>query len=164
MKARYLLALVAACTLVTPSAFAQIDNGTVGPIGTGPSAGVTARLFTTATLRTPAGQSLGRVRTATIQSEARGLQQGLKLRLNGLTSGVEYALVIDNTLVGTATADSSGVLRMAFALPATGRAAALPEAITPIANSRVVQLFAGQTLVATGEFVGPRGGNGGGGR
>jgi hypothetical protein len=165
MKARYLLALVAACTLVAPGAFAQVgntDDGTIGPIGSGPGGGIISRLFTTATLRTPAGQSLGRVRTATIQTEARGLQQGLKLRLNGLTSGAEYALVIDNTLVGTATANSSGTLRMAFASPATGRAPALPEAITPIGNARVVQLFAGQTLIATGEFLGTRGGDGGG--
>jgi hypothetical protein len=155
MKARYhVLALFAACILVAPSVFAQSpDDGTIGPV-TGVPTVVTARIFTSATLTTPAGLGLGKVRTATIQSESRGVQQGLKLRVSGLTPGVEYALVIDNTLVGTATANESGVLRMAFALPATGRAAALPEAITPIATARVVQLFAGQTLVASGEFRG----------
>ena len=161
MKARYhLLALLTVCALVTPVAFAQTsaDGGGIGPVQGVPGAGggVTARIFTTASLNTPSGEAIGKAKTATIQSEARGVVQGLRLQATNLTPGAEYALVIDGTLVGTETANSFGVLKMRFANPSNGRVAALPEAVTPIANVRVVQIYAvaGQQLVASGEFRG----------
>ena len=154
MQARYhLLALAIAVALAAPVAFAQrqIFDGVVGQV---PTVGVTSRVYTNATLRTPTGDVIGKVKTATVQSDTRGIVQGLRVQVTGLTPGAEYALVIDNTLVGTGTVSASGVLRLRFIAPSNGRTPALPEAVTPIATAQVVQLYAvvGQQLVASGQF------------
>ena len=71
-----------------------------------------------------------------------------------LAPNTEYALVIDNTLVGTATTDGSGSLRIRFSDPARRSDRALPEAVRPIAQAQTVGIYevAAQRLVASGQF------------
>ena len=148
MKARcYALALVLAVAAVAPPAFAQRGLR---------ASDVTARVYTSAVLKTPEGAAIGKVRTSTIHSESRGVVQTLRVTATGLTPGAEYVLVIDNTLVGSGTVNAAGALRMSFVLPARGPDAALPEAVAPISAASTVQLYAadGDEVAASGEFTG----------
>ena len=115
-----------------------------------------ARAYTSAILTTPGGVAIGKAKTATVQTTSQ-LLQGLRVNVQGVVAGGEYALVIDGTLVGTATADNGGILRMKFVDPVKegGRVPAIPDAIKPIALAHNVQLYevAGQHLVASGAFT-----------
>ena len=154
MKSRlYLLALAMALAVAVP-AFAQTEGGVVGHVPT--SGTVTARSFTTAILSDPAGNPIGKVKTATVVTTDRGTVEGLRVQVSGLTPGAEFALVIDGTLVGTGTASSSGVLRLKFLAPSNGRTPVIPDAIRPIRAASSVQIYdtASQRLVASGTFRG----------
>jgi len=159
MKSRYsALTILAVCLFAAPTALAQrgvgdADSGTIGYIPGGPSSNVISRAFTNAVLKDSAGEVIGKVKTATIETTVK-IQMALRLQATGLTPNAEYALVIDSTLVGTDTADANGVLKMKFASPTAGRVPALPDALKPIAAARQVQLYqvASQRLVASGQF------------
>lgn len=163
MKPRFTaLTLLAVCLIAAPAALAQrgdTDSGTIGYIPHGLGADIVSRAFTNAVLKTSSGEAIGKVKTATVVTTTKVLQ-ALRVQATGLTPNAEYALVIDSTLLGTATADGSGVLKMKFADPANGRVAALPDAVKPIATAQQVQIYevASQRLVASGPF----GANGGG--
>ncbi|MCC6745625.1 MAG: hypothetical protein IT175_17320 [Acidobacteria bacterium] len=159
MKSRYsALTILAVCLFAAPTALAQrgvgdADSGTIGYIPGGPPSNVISRVFTHAALKDSAGEVIGKVKTATIETTAK-IQMALRLQVTGLTPNTEYALVIDSTLVGTDTADVNGVLKMKFASPTAGRVPALPDVLKPIAAARQVQLYqvASQRLVASGQF------------
>ena len=159
MRSRlYLFALVATLVLVAP-AFGQREfgnqHGTV--VGSVPThSNVTARLFTTAILTDTSGNAIGKVKTATVQTTDRGIIEGLRVEVTGLTPNTEFALVIDGTLVGTATSTSAGILRLKVLSPSNGRTPAIPDAIRPIARAGTVQIYdtASQRLVASGQFQG----------
>ncbi|MBK6316675.1 MAG: hypothetical protein IPF53_20910 [Blastocatellia bacterium] len=161
------LTLLAVCLLSAPAALAQrgvgdADSGTIGYIPHGLGADIVSRAFTNAVLRTGAGEVVGKVKTATVVTTTKVLQ-ALRVQVTGLTPNAEYALVIDSTLVGTATATSDGALKMKFADPSNGRVAALPEAVKPIALAQQVQIYevSSQRLIASGPF-GTNGGGAGG--
>src|ERR1044071_164536 len=152
MRSRlYLFALAAVLAIAAP-AFAQrgTEGGIIGHVPTT----VTARVFTSAVLRDAAGNAIGKVKTATVQTTDRGTVEGLRVQITGVAPNTEFALVIDGTLVGTATSNATGVLRFKFLSPTNGRTPAIPDAIRPIATARTVQVFhaATQQLVASGEF------------
>jgi hypothetical protein len=160
MRSRlYLFALAAAFALAAP-AFAQsghtFDPGGVTGQTPAHSGTVTARVFTTAILSDAAGNPIGKVKTATVQTTDRGIVEGLRVQVTGLTPSTEFALVIDGTLVGTATSSSTGVLRLKFLAPSNGRVPAIPDAVRPIARASTVQLYdtGTQRLVASGTFRG----------
>ena len=153
------IALVALCLLAAPAALAQrgnpIDAGS-GQIGYGPQIGIggtVSRTFTNAVLTTPDGNKIGKVKTATVVA-ASGTLQAIRVAVFDLAPNTEYALVIDNTLVGTATTDGSGALRIRFSDPARRSDRALPEAVRPIAQAQTVGIYevAAQRLVASGQF------------
>lgn len=158
MKPRfYLIALVALFALVTPAAFAQrtpadADSGQVGQL---PDIGIggVSRVFTNAYLVTPDGTRIGKAKTASVTTSTRSLQ-ALRIQVSDLTPNAEYAIVIDNTLVGTATASASGTLKLKFSDPAGRNSAALPEAIRPIATVQTIAIYEvqSQRLVASGQF------------
>lgn len=159
MRSRlYVFALLAICALAVPSAFAQrgsFDGGSPQYLPH-PSAGVISRAYTTAVLLTPTGGIIGKAKTATVETQSRGIVQGLRVQVTELTPGAEYALVIDGTLVGTDTANANGQLKLKFLSPTNGRVAALPDAIKPIARAITVQIYdvSSQRLVAAGQFRG----------
>src|SRR5262245_1427798 len=112
MRSRlYLFALAAVLAIAAP-AFAQRGQGSTegGIIGHVPST-VTARIFTSAVLRDAAGNPIGKVKTATVQTTDRGTIEGLRLVLSDVAPSTEFALVIDGTLVGTSTSNENGVVR-----------------------------------------------------
>jgi hypothetical protein len=156
MKFRaFLLAIAAAAVIAVPVARAQSpDGGGIGYIPGAPGQGVAARNYTSAVLVTPDGQRIGKAKTATIKTATGAIQQGIKVVAQGLAPNTEYALVLDNTLVGTATSDARGTVKFRFSDPAIGSATALPDALKPIAAARTVQIYATstQTLVASGTF------------
>jgi hypothetical protein len=162
MKSRlYPLALAAALAVAAP-AFGQqgppaghgIDNTSTVYGHPGVGGNVQSRVFTSAILNDASGNAVGKAKTATVQTTARGIVQGLRVQVGGLTPGAEYALVIDGTLVGTGTADSTGTLKLKFISPSNGRTAAIPDAIKPIANVHTVQIYeaSSQRLAASGQF------------
>jgi hypothetical protein len=152
------IALVALCLFAAPVALAQGPlDAESGQIGYGPRIGVggaVSRTFTDALLTTPDGAKIGKVKTATVVA-ASGTLQAVRVTVSGLTPNTEYALVIDNTLVGTATTTASGVLKMRFSDPARRSDRALPEAIRPIAQAQTVAIYevSSQRLVASGQFA-----------
>jgi len=162
MKARItIFSALLLLTIVAPAALAQRGLGDQGGtiiVGHVPTQGgtVLARAFTAAYLTTPGNVTIGKVKTATVQTTD-GLIQGMRVSVSNLTPGSEFALVIDGTLVGTATAEANGTLKMRFLDPVKpgGRALAIPEAIKPIATAHIVQLFevSGQRLIAAGDFT-----------
>ncbi|HQR40707.1 MAG TPA: hypothetical protein PLF26_20160 [Blastocatellia bacterium] len=163
MKARALVfTALALVILASPAAFAQRLPDFPGGGGPGyiphPGIGgsVIARAYTSATLATSDGRVIGKAKTATVQTTSQ-LLQGLRVTVQELVAGSDYALVIDGTLVGTATSDANGILRMKFVDPvkAGGRVPAIPDAVKPIATAHSVQLYevAGQRLVASGNFT-----------
>ena len=154
MRSRvYLFALAAVIAIAAP-AFAQrgTEGGVIGQVPT--HGNVTARIFTSAVLTDAAGNPIGKVKTATVQTTDRGIVEGLRVQVTGVTPNTEFALVIDRTLVGTSTSSATGVLRFKFIAPTNGRTPAIPDAIRPIATASTVQIFnaATQQLVASGEF------------
>jgi hypothetical protein len=156
MKSRlYLFAVVVALVLATPAMAQREIFGGVNP-NAYPNAGghVTARVYTTAILRNTAGRAVGKVRTGTVQTTDRGVLEGLRIQVSGLTPGAEYALVIDATLVGTGNANANGVLKLKFIAPSNGRTPPIPDAIRPIARAASVQIYetSSQRLVASGQF------------
>lgn len=160
MKVHLSLLALLLIFVAAPSASAQfwdpngggaVDRPTNIP---GPGTGsTTARIFTDAVLTRADGTAIGKVKTGTVQTSTR-VQQGVALRAFGLTPNTEYALVIDGTLIGTATSDATGILRMRFMSPSNGRIPALPENILPIATARTAALYltSNQQLVATGQL------------
>ncbi len=156
MTSRLYLLTLAAVLIVSGSAFAQshtIESGGGATwLGGVHNNNVTSRVYTNAILRDAAGNAIGKVKTATVVTTNRGTLEGLRVQLRGLTAGAEYALVIDGTLVGTATANASGALSFKFISPATNRAPAIPDAIRPIATAHNVQVYetASQRLAASG--------------
>ena len=167
MKPRFTaLTLLAVCLLAAPAAFAQrggviVDSGTIGYIPHGLGGTIIARAYTNAVIRTGAGEVIGKVKTATVQTTTKVLQ-ALRVQITDLTPNAEYALVIDSTLVGTATADANGNLKMKFADPTNGRVPALPEAVKPIATAQQVQIYevSSQRLIGSGSFGTDGGGAG----
>ena len=158
MRSRlYLLALAAVLALALP-AFAQRGGLTTesGVFGIPTHGNVTARGFTTAILNDSAGNPIGKVKTATVVTTDRGTIEGLRVQVSGLAPNTEFALVIDGTLVGTATSNSTGTLKLKFLSPTNGRIPAIPDAIRPIAQASQVQIYdtASQRLVASGQFRG----------
>jgi hypothetical protein len=159
MKPRfYAIALAVLCTLVAPATFAQrapadIDNGQVGPLPTIPGAGSISRTFTTAVLTTPDGTPIGKAKAASITTPSRSLQ-ALRIAVNGLTPNTEYAVVVDNTLVGTASTNAQGILKLRLSDPPGRNGQPLPEAIRPVTQVATISLYevASQRLVATGQF------------
>jgi len=157
MKSRFTL-LALAMLALSASAFAQghaLDPGSgVGPLhipGAGGST-ITARAYTAAILTDANGTAIGKVKTATIVTTNRGTLEGLRVTARSLTPGASYALVIDGTLVGTATADANGAVTFKFLSPSNGRTPAIPDAIRPIATAHTVQLYeaSSQRLAASG--------------
>ena len=134
------------------------DGGGIGYIPGAPGQGAVNRNYTSATLVAPDGTKIGRAKTATITTSTGAVQQGIKVVLQGLTPNTEYALVIDNTLVGTATSDAKGTLRFRFSDPATTKSLALPDALKPVSAAQTVQVYAtsSQTLVASGTLTASR--------
>jgi len=168
MKSRFsALSLLVICLVLAPAAHAQrgaadADSGTIGQIPhPGIGGGVVARAFTNAILTSSSGETIGKVKTATVQTTTK-LIQALRLQASDLTPNAEFALVIDSTLVGTATSDAAGNLKMKFADPTDGRVPALPDAIKPILTAHQVQVYevASQRLVASGLFATQGGGTG----
>jgi hypothetical protein len=160
MKSRLYLALVAVLAL-SGSALGQgqghgIDNAGTGTTFFGQNLGgnITSRVYTTAILTDASGNAVGKAKTATVVTTNRGTLEGLRVQVRGLTPGAEYALVIDGTLVGTGTADANGALVLKFLSPSNGRAAAIPDAIRPIATAHVVQIYevSSQRLAASGNL------------
>ena len=102
------------------------------------------------------GNVIGKVKTARVVSAARGTIEGLRVQVHSLTAGAAYAIVIDGTLVGQATADSGGTVTFKFLSPSNGRTPSIPDAIRPIASAHTVQLYevAAQRLIASGNFTG----------
>lgn len=166
MKPRFTaLTLLAVCLFAAPTAFAQrgghdIDSGTIGYIPFHDS-DIVSRAFTNAVLKNSAGEAIGKAKTASVLTKTR-LLQALRVQVTGLTPGAEYALVIDSTLVGTATANENGAVKMKFADPTNGRVPALPDAIKPIATAQQVQFYevSSQRLIGAGTFVSNGGGAG----
>lgn len=154
MKLRsYVLTLVAIGALFAPVTLAQrgpADNTTALP---GPGGATLSRTFTATRLQTPSGDVIGKAKTASVETTT-GIKQGLRLQLTGLPAGVEYAIVIDSTLVGTATSNDVGILKFAMVSPSNGRVIEIPDAIKPITNIHTIQVFevTRQQLVASGQF------------
>ena len=95
----------------------------------------------------------GKIRVASGTREG-ALVQGLKAVVSGLTPGAQYALLLDNRLVGTGTANAAGMLKLAFLSPTNGRVPSVPESagvLTTATTATIVQVST-QTVVATAEL------------
>jgi hypothetical protein len=159
MKSRFSILAIAVFAF-SVAAFGQrpLDNTGTGAtiFGTNIGGDITSRSYTNAALTDGTGNVIGKVKTATVVSASRGTVEGLRVQVHNLTAGAAYAIVIDGTLVGQATADASGTVTFKFLSPSNGRTPSIPDAIRPISSARTVQLYeaAGQRLIASGTFTG----------
>jgi hypothetical protein len=153
MKLR-LLALVVCLLAVAPAAIAQ-QLPTVTLLGFDKPNQVTNRVYTTAVLKDGAGNVIGKVHTGSATLASGRSVAGVRVSASGLEANKSYTLVFDGHIVGSASTNSRGILKMKFASPSKGRVPALPEAVLPIAFVRTATLFdsASQAAVATGNFA-----------
>jgi hypothetical protein len=155
MKLR-LLTLAACLALLAPSALAQrnipgLEFFPQKPDGTR----VQSRVYTSAALADAAGTRVAKVLTGTALLTNGRTIAALRLSGQGLTPGASYTLVLDGHVVGSATANAAGILKMKFASPTRGRVAQLPDTVLPLASIRTATLFdtASQAAVASGNFT-----------
>jgi hypothetical protein len=153
-----LLLALALSVLVAPAAFGQFGPPAPGDRWTGPihlpdlpgqnNTPITNRVSLQGRF---VGTGVeGKIRLAS-GTQGTTLVQGLKATLLGLTPGAQYALLLDSRLVGTATANSAGSLKLVFLSPSNGRVPAVPEAagvVTTATSASIVEVSS-QRVVAT---------------
>lgn len=115
---------------------------------------ITNRVLVEGVLRTPGGEPIGKVRAGSGQRDTQVLQ-GLKVSATGLAPSTEYALLLDNALVGSGTSSATGSLRMAFLSPSNGRVPEVPQSVGIVTNARTATLVqvSTQQAVATADLA-----------
>jgi hypothetical protein len=96
----------------------------------------------------------GKIRLAS-GTQGTTIVQGLKASVSGVTPGSQYALVLDNRLVATGTANAAGVIKFVFLTPTNGRVPAVPESagIVTTATTASLVAVADQRVVATAQLT-----------